>query len=307
MEEIMVKVSNLGYPRLGEQREWKQAIEAFWAGNLEQKDLEKQLKQLRINHLKKQKEAGIDLIPVGDFSCYDHVLDLSFQFNIIPKRFDEYERNLDLYFAIARGDKDNVASSMKKWFNTNYHYIVPEWEVETKPHLQNNYLLDLYLEAREVVGDKAKPVITGPITYVSLSSGIVDFEATVQRLLPLYKQVFQDLIDAGATYIQIDEPIFVTDEGELLVDIAKSVYDFFAREVPQAHFIFQTYFESAVCLDKLSKLPVTGFGLDFIHGRAENLAAVKQGLFREKELWSKYLGSKFRRNVGFIGRDRSLC
>lgn len=112
----MVKVSNLGYPRLGEQREWKQAIEAFWAGNLEQKDLEKQLKQLRINHLKKQKEAGIDLIPVGDFSCYDHVLDLSFQFNVIPKRFDEYERNLDLYFAIARGDKDNVASSMKKWF-----------------------------------------------------------------------------------------------------------------------------------------------------------------------------------------------
>ncbi|MDM5680511.1 5-methyltetrahydropteroyltriglutamate--homocysteine S-methyltransferase, partial [Staphylococcus aureus] len=84
------------------------------------------------------------------------------------------------------------------------------------------------------VGDKAKPVITGPITYVSLSSGIIDFEATVQRLLPLYKQVFQELIDAGATYIQIDEPIFVTDEGELLVDIAKSVYDFFAREVPQA-------------------------------------------------------------------------
>lgn len=304
MEEIMVKVSNLGYPRLGEQREWKQAIEAFWAGNLEQKDLEKQLKQLRINHLKKQKEAGIDLIPVGDFSCYDHVLDLSFQFNVIPKRFDEYERNLDLYFAIARGDKDNVASSMKKWFNTNYHYIVPEWEVETKPHLQNNYLLDLYLEAREVVGDKAKPVITGPITYVSLSSGIVDFEATVQRLLPLYKQVFQDLIDAGATYIQIDEPIFVTDEGELLVDIAKSVYDFFAREVPQAHFIFQTYFESAVCLDKLSKLPVTGFGLDFIHGRAENLAAVKQGLFREKELFAGIVNG---RNIWAVNLEETLA
>lgn len=304
MEEIMVKVSNLGYPRLGEQREWKQAIEAFWAGNLEQKDLEKQLKQLRINHLKKQKEAGIDLIPVGDFSCYDHVLDLSFQFNVIPKRFDEYERNLDLYFAIARGDKDNVASSMKKWFNTNYHYIVPEWEVETKPHLQNNYLLDLYLEAREVVGDKAKPVITGPITYVSLSSGIVDFEATVQRLLPLYKQVFQDLIDAGATYIQIDEPIFVTDEGELLVDIAKSVYDFFAREVPQAHFIFQTYFESAVCLDKLSKLPVTGFGLDFIHGRAENVAAVKQGLFREKELFAGIVNG---RNIWAVNLEETLA
>ena len=304
MEEIMVKVSNLGYPRLGEQREWKQAIEAFWAGNLEQKDLEKQLKQLRINHLKKQKEAGIDLIPVGDFSCYDHVLDLSFQFNVIPKRFDEYERNLELYFAIARGDKNNVASSMKKWFNTNYHYIVPEWEVETKPHLQNNYLLDLYLEAREVVGDKAKPVITGPITYVSLSSGIIDFEATVQRLLPLYKQVFQDLIDAGATYIQIDEPIFVTDEGELLVDIAKSVYDFFAREVPQAHFIFQTYFESAVCLDKLSRLPVTGFGLDFIHGRAENLAAVKQGLFREKELFAGIVNG---RNIWAVNLEETLA
>ncbi|MGT2907026.1 5-methyltetrahydropteroyltriglutamate--homocysteine S-methyltransferase [Streptococcus dentiloxodontae] len=281
----MVKISNLGYPRLGEQREWKKLIESYWAGSISQEDLETQAKELRLEILKKQLDAGLDYIPVGDFSLYDHILDLSVQFGIIPKRFAQEEINLDLYFAIARGNKDNVASSMKKWFNTNYHYIVPEW-TKSKPKLTNQRLLDLYLEAREIVGDKAKPVITGPITYVALSSGVGDFTATVKSLLPLYKQIFTELAAAGATYIQVDEPIFVTDEGAELLEAAKCVYSYFAKEVPEIKLIFQTYFEALSDAEVLAELPVAAFGLDFVHGLEENLAAVQAGYFSEKEIFA---------------------
>ncbi|MGF0070515.1 5-methyltetrahydropteroyltriglutamate--homocysteine S-methyltransferase [Streptococcus orisratti] len=281
----MVKISSLGYPRLGEQREWKKLIEAYWAGNISQEDLEKQAKVLRLTFLNKQLQAGLDFIPVGDFSLYDHILDLSVQFGIIPKRFAKEEVNLDLYFSIARGNKDNVASSMKKWFNTNYHYIVPEWS-KIKPKLTNTRLLDLYLEAREVVGDKAKPVITGPVTYVALSSEVEDFTAAVKSLLPLYKQIFKELVDAGATYIQVDEPIFVTDEGADLLEAAKFVYAYFAKEIPEAKLIFQTYFEALIDSEKLAKLPVAAFGLDFVHGLDENLAAVQDGLFAGKVIFA---------------------
>lgn len=281
----MVKVSNLGYPRLGENREWKKLIESYWAGNISQDELQAQAKELRLSFLKKQADAGLDLIPVGDFSLYDHILDLSVQFGVIPNRFAKEDINLDLFFAIARGNKENVASSMKKWFNTNYHYIVPEWS-KVKPHLTNTRLLDLYLEAKEVVGDKAKPVITGPITYVALSAEVSDFTSAVKKLLPLYKQVFTELVEAGATYIQVDEPIFVTDEGADLLEAAKCVYAYFAKEVPQAKIIFQTYFEALIDAKELSELPVAAFGLDFVHGLEENLEAIEAGYFEGKEVFA---------------------
>ena len=281
----MVKVSNLGYPRLGENREWKKLIEFGEAGDILQEELRAQAKDLRLEFLKKQADAGLDFIPVGDFSLYDHILDLSVQFGVIPKRFAKEETNLDLYFAIARGNKDNVASSMKKWFNTNYHYIVPEWS-GVKPQLTNTRLLDLYLEAKEVVGDKAKPVITGPITYVALSSEVGDFTVAVKKLLPLYKQVFVELVEAGATYIQVDEPIFVTDEGADLLEAAKDVYAYFAKEVPEAKLIFQTYFEALIDAKDLSELPVAAFGLDFVQGFNENLEAIEAGYFANKEVFA---------------------
>lgn len=281
----MVKVSNLGYPRLGENREWKKLIELYWAGDILQEELRAQAKDLRLEFLKKQADAGLDFIPVGDFSLYDHILDLSVQFGVIPKRFAKEEINLDLYFSIARGNKDNVASSMKKWFNTNYHYIVPEWS-GVKPQLTNTRLLDLYLEAKEVVGDKAKPVITGPITYVALSSEVGDFTVAVKKLLPLYKQVFVELVEAGATYIQVDEPIFVTDEGADLLEAAKDVYAYFAKEVPEAKLIFQTYFEALIDAKDLSELPVAAFGLDFVQGFNENLEAIEAGYFANKEVFA---------------------
>ncbi|EHI69649.1 5-methyltetrahydropteroyltriglutamate--homocysteine S-methyltransferase [Streptococcus ictaluri] len=282
----MVNVSNLGYPRLGENREWKKLIESYWNGDINnQESLLSQAKVLRLEFLNKQNEQGVDLIPVGDFSLYDHILDLSFQFNIIPDRFKDESLDLDLYFALARGNKDHIASAMKKWFNTNYHYLLPEWGKD-KPRLNHNRLLDLYKEARDIIGDKAKPVITGPITFVALSSGIVDYTSAIKSLLPLYKDIFIDLVDAGATYIQVDEPIFVTDEGHSFLEAAKLVYAYFAKEIPEAKLIFQTYFEALGDAKILAELPVAAFGLDFIHGLDDNLQAIKNGYFKNKVIFA---------------------
>ncbi|HEL1008732.1 5-methyltetrahydropteroyltriglutamate--homocysteine S-methyltransferase [Streptococcus oriscaviae] len=281
---MTLKTSTLGYPRLGEHREWKFLIESYWAGNITQEELLDKTKELRLSFLKKQADAGLDLIPVGDFSLYDHILDLSLQFNIIPKRFKDRDITLDLYFDIARGNKDHVASAMKKWFNTNYHYIVPEFN-NVKPQLTHNRLLDLYSEAKDIIGDKAKPVIVGPLTYVSLASGVDDFTATVKKLLPLYKQIFKEFTQAGANYIQVDEPIFVTDEGASLLEAAKCVYAYFAEEVPEAKLIFQTYFEGLISKE-LAELPVAAFGLDFVHGLEDNLKLIHEGYFKDKVVFA---------------------
>ncbi|AME08966.1 5-methyltetrahydropteroyltriglutamate--homocysteine methyltransferase [Gemella sp. oral taxon 928] len=279
----MTKISNLGYPRLGEKREWKKLIEGYWNKTIRQNELFEETTKLRKEFLKKQFDAGVDFIPVGDFSLYDQILDLSIQFNIIPKRFSDRKVDIDLFFDIARGNKKHVASALKKWFNTNYHYIVPEWD-NAQPKLNNTRLLDLYKEAREIVGNKAKPVITGPITFIALSSGVSDFKDALNKLVPLYTKVFKELVTAGATYIQIDEPIFVTDEGKNYIEYAYEVYNHFNKNI-NATLIFQTYFEALVSSEKLIDLPVA-FGLDFVHGLEENLSYIESGLFKNKTVFA---------------------
>lgn len=145
-----VQSSNLGYPRLGEKREWKKALENYWNHKISEEQLLSETKELRLRALKKQQDKGIELIPVGDFSFYDHILDTSITFGIVPKRFN-YETgkvDLDTYFEVARGNDGAVASEMTKWFNTNYHYIVPEL-VDAKPQLTENRALFYYEEAKK--------------------------------------------------------------------------------------------------------------------------------------------------------------
>ena len=175
----MTKVisSNIGYPRIGEQREWKKALEKFWSGKITENELLKETNAIRLEGLRKQQEKGIDLIPVGDFSLYDHVLDTSIMFGVVPKRFQNNgaKTSLETYFAIARGTKDAIASEMTKWFNTNYHYIVPEFD-DVKPILTENRPLTFYQEAKEELGIEGKPVILGPITFLKLGKGYADAE-----------------------------------------------------------------------------------------------------------------------------------
>src|SRR5699024_2691847 len=222
-----IKSSNLGYPRIGEQREWKRALESFWNGEITQSTLIEKTDAIRLHNLKKQQEQGIDLIPVGDFSLYDHVLDTSATFGIVPDRYEYNGGKVDVntYVAIARGVDEAIASEMTKWFNTNYHYIVPELD-GAKPTLVENRALTYYNEAKEKLGIDGKPVILGPITYLQLSKGFEadEFASLVDTFTPLYVQILEELQAAGATWVQIDEPIFSTDVDEDVIAAAEKVY-----------------------------------------------------------------------------------
>lgn len=303
----MTKVisSNIGYPRIGEQREWKRSLEKYWNQSISEEELLKQTKELRLENLKKQQDAGVELIPVGDHSLYDHVLDTSATFGVVPHRYGYKGGAVDLetYFAIARGVKDAVASEMTKWFNTNYHYIVPELN-DAKPALVDNRALRFYKEAKEELGIDGKPVILGPITYLKLSKGYdeANFGSLVKTFIPLYVQVLKELAEAGATWVQIDEPIFSTNVSQEVVEYAKEVYEAFNQEVPEINVIFQTYFERIFHYEEIIKLPVQGIGIDFVHG--ESLEQLKTygfpkdkvlaaGVINGRNVWRADLEKKF--------------
>ncbi|MEY8643676.1 5-methyltetrahydropteroyltriglutamate--homocysteine S-methyltransferase [Staphylococcus arlettae] len=282
---MTIKTSNLGFPRLGRKREWKKTIESYWSNKISEAELNQQLTDLHKENLLLQKNYNLDSIPVGDFSLYDHILDTSLLFNIIPERFQGREVNNDLLFDIARGNKEHVASALIKWFNTNYHYIVPEWD-NAEPKLNHNVLLERFNYAQSL-NVNAHPVIVGPITFVQLSKGgNQTFEEKVQTLLPLYKEVLQSLVDAGAEYIQIDEPVLVTDASADFENITKQAYDYFAEAGVASKLVIQTYFERAN-IKFLNTLPVKGFGLDFVHDRGYNLEQLKAGdLDQDKAIYA---------------------
>ena len=282
---MTIKTSNLGFPRLGRKREWKKTIESYWSNKISEAELNQQLTDLHKENLLLQKNYNLDSIPVGDFSLYDHILDTSLLFNIIPERFQGREVNNNLLFDIARGNKEHVASALIKWFNTNYHYIVPEWD-NAEPKLNHNVLLERFNYAQSL-NVNAHPVIVGPITFVQLSKGgNQTFEEKVQTLLPLYKEVLQSLVDAGAEYIQIDEPVLVTDASADFENITKQAYDYFAEAGVASKLVIQTYFERAN-IKFLNTLPVKGFGLDFVHDRGYNLEQLKSGdLDQDKAIYA---------------------
>ncbi|MFQ3782955.1 5-methyltetrahydropteroyltriglutamate--homocysteine S-methyltransferase [Staphylococcus saprophyticus] len=282
---MTIQTSNLGFPRLGRKREWKKAIEGYWANKYDLETLHQQLTDLHKENLLLQKNYNLSSIPVGDFSLYDHILDTSLLFNIIPERFQGRDIDDDLLFDIARGNKEHVASALIKWFNTNYHYIVPEWD-NAEPKLNKNVLLERFNYAKSL-NVNAHPVIVGPITFVKLSKGgDQSFEEKVQTLLPLYKEVLQSLVDAGAEYIQIDEPALVTDDSADYEDITKTAYNYFSEANLGDYLVVQTYFER-VNLSFLNSLPIRGIGLDFVHDHGFNLKQIEDGQFdRTKTLYA---------------------
>jgi len=278
----MAKSSVLGYPRIGADREWKKALEAFWAGKLEESEFHEQLREIRLNHLRKQQESGIDLIAVNDFSYYDHILDTATMFGIVPKRFP-YEGGivpLSVYYGIARGTKDATASEMTKWFNTNYHYIVPELDGAV-PVLTENRPLAAYREAKEKLGIEGKPVIVGPLTFLKLSKGYQasETDAWLDKLLPLYVQILRELAHEGVQWVQIDEPILVTKLSEADLERLNTIYETFAASAPGLNIMLQTYFESVENYQDIIQLPVSGIGLDLVHGYKGNLQAIQQSGF----------------------------
>ena len=263
--------STIGYPRIGGKREWKRALESFWNGAITEEELLQKTEEIRLNNLEKQRNIGVDLIPVGDFSLYDHVLDTSVMFGVVPKRF-EYAGGqvpLSTYFDIARGNEDAVASEMTKWFNTNYHYIVPELEGVT-PKLVENRPLAFYKEAKEKLNIEGKPVILGPVTYIKLAKtfGEENFVNLLEQFTPLYIQVLKGLTEAGAEWVQIDEPILTSKLTEEEFDHVQKAYAAISEAVPQLKIILQTYFEKVTNYEQVAALPVHALGLDFVHGNS---------------------------------------
>ncbi|SES38579.1 5-methyltetrahydropteroyltriglutamate--homocysteine S-methyltransferase [Psychrobacillus sp. OK032] len=300
---VNVQSSNIGYPRIGGKREWKRALESFWNGSISEEELITTTDAIRLASLRKQKELGIDLIPVGDFSLYDHVLDTSVMFGVVPKRF-EYtggKVSLETYFAIARGNKEAVASEMTKWFNTNYHYIVPELEGVT-PQLVENRPLTFYKEAKEKVGIDGKPVILGPVTYIKLAR-TENFTSLLQQFTPLYIQLLKELSEAGAQWVQIDEPILTSKLSSEEFEQVKQVYAAIHEAVPELNIILQTYFEKVANYEAVAALPVKGLGLDFVHGDSLELLQ-KHGFPQDKALFAGVIDG---RNVWRANLDEKVA
>lgn len=281
--------SNLGYPRIGNNREWKKLLERYWSHELTEVEFHEEMKQLRLSNLLKQKNKGIDMIPVGDFTYYDHILDHAMMFGIIPERFKQPENSssLNLYFSMARGNKNAQACEMTKWFNTNYHYIVPEFNQQI-PSLVENLPLKAYLEAKDELGIKGKPVIVGPYTFIKLCKGYdeADFLTMFKKILPVYQQLFSEMEGAGVEWVQVDEPYFVTQLSHSDFSLINSAYDLFNRTSPSLKIMLQTYFDSIERYLDIINLPVKGIGLDFVHGSNQNLEALKTEGFPK----DKYLG-----------------
>ncbi|MBM7553245.1 5-methyltetrahydropteroyltriglutamate--homocysteine methyltransferase [Thalassobacillus pellis] len=303
----MTKSSIIGYPRIGEKREWKKALEKYWKGELSEHELRTEVGKIRLQNLIKQKDSGIDLIPIGDFSLYDHVLDTANLFGLIPERFQQQNQDsLQTYFDVARGNKDAVAAEMTKWFNTNYHYIVPEITADAEPKLKENHLLQLFLEAKEELGISGKPVLLGPITFLKLSKGYKseDFNQLLEKLVPQYIQVLRELESAGAEWVQIDEPILSTTITEEDIRSFRWVYHAIKEQLPDLNILLQTYFEAVDHYEEVVSLPVDGIGLDFVHDNGENLKSLQTygfpedkvlaaGVINGRNIWREDLDAAF--------------
>lgn len=256
-----------GYPRVGAKRELKFAVEAFWKGNKSESELRQVAADIRQQNWATQISAGADLLPVGDFSFYDHVLDTVCALGAIPARFgfDPADLSLNQYFQLARGNENQVAMEMTKWFDTNYHYIVPEWHRDTqfKAHAAN---LIAQINEAKATGHDIKPTLLGPISLLWLGkekdAGHNRLEL-LPRLLPEYQKLLRELANAGVDWIQIDEPILAVDIDQEWVDAFAPTYQELA--ITGTRIIIGTYFASvAEYLDLLKALPVNGVHIDCV-------------------------------------------
>lgn len=279
-----------GYPRIGKLRELKFASEKYFRGETDQNALKDLARRLRLSHWSIQKENGISLIPSNDFSFYDTMLDASVLFNIIPKRYQELKLSaLDTYYAMARGYQgpqgDVKALAMKKWFNTNYHYLVPEIDDDTEIKLTGTKPIDEFLEAKEA-NIQTKPVIVGPFTFLKLArftgqKGIPEVKA---QLSNAYAKLTAALEEKGAEWIQFDEPCLVMDLTPEDLSLFKELYLHIFSAKGGAKLLLQTYFgDVRDCYGLLCSLDFDGIGLDFCEG-SQTLSLVKEQGFPDGKL-----------------------
>ncbi len=283
-----------GYPRIGHDRELKRACESFWNGSLSSDELRATGAALRRAHWEAQRAAGIDLIPTNDFTFYDHVLDAIALVGAVPARYhwDGETVDLDTYFAMARGSQraglDVTAMEMTKWFDTNYHYIVPEWRAGQRFRLASTKPFDELAEA-QAQGIPAKPVLVGPLSLVLLGKaqdeGMDLLGETLDGVVAIYGETIERLAAAGAAWIQLDEPCLAQDRSPAELAALRRAYEMLATRKGPARLLVETYFGSVgESYATLAALPVDAIGLDLVRGQ-ENLDLLRRhGLPADKLL-----------------------
>lgn len=257
-----------GFPRVGAFRELKFAQEKYWRKEISEQELLAVAKDLREKNWKHQAAANADYVAVGDFTFYDHILDLQVATGAIPARFGFDSQNLSLeqFFQLARGNKDQFAIEMTKWFDTNYHYLVPEFHADTEFKANAKHYVQQLQEA-QALGLKAKPTVVGPLTFlwVGKEKGAVEFDrlSLLPKLLPVYVEILTELAAAGAEWIQIDEPALAVDLPQAWLDAYQDVYATLSQV--NAKILLSTYFGSvAAHAGRLKALPVAGLHIDLV-------------------------------------------
>jgi len=303
----------IGFPRIGEQRELKRVLEKYWAQEVAFSEVERVALELKHRHWEYQNDAGIDCISCNDFSLYDNMLDTSVMLGAIPERFKGLE-NEALYFAMARGDKERTAMEMTKWFNTNYHYIVPELSLEDSYKLDATKIIREYKEAK-AYGITPKINIIGPLTYLGLSKRIDggDVYGLYGKIMPLYVELLE-IIGAldSSILVQIDEPIFVKDLDAKLLSLIKPTYDTLGHVAKNIDIVVSTYFEHAKeATAVLVHTPIFAIGLDFLYGEEnfDSLEIIAQsgktlvaGVVDGRNIWK----NDIEKTVALLGKIASV-
>ncbi len=333
---MTIKTANLGFPRIGRHRELKFALERYWAGKIDRHDLLNVAATLRAENWAAQKARGIRIIPSNDFSLYDQVLDTSVLVGAVPAAYGWKGGpvDLDTYFAMARGstaatcasgcshgvdDSGNPAQEMTKWFDTNYHYMVPEFTKDQRFELTRNAPLEAFMEAK-ALGHVTRPVLLGPVTFLKLGKALAGgFEPIdlIERLLPVYVQLLAELANAGVEWVQIDEPCFVLDLNERERRALTLTYKTFASEIPQLKIMLATYFGAiGDNLPTALSLPIAGLHLDLVRAPLQLEALIQTapahlvlslGVIDGRNVWRTDLAGLFRRLQPLIeahGRER---
>jgi 5-methyltetrahydropteroyltriglutamate--homocysteine methyltransferase len=264
----MQKSYVIGFPRIGEKRELKKVLEKYWSKQSDFGEVEYVASQLKKRHWNYQKNAKIDFISSNDFSLYDNVLDTTILLGAIPKRFENL-KNEELYFAMARGTETCVAMEMTKWFNTNYHYIVPEISKNTTFKLNSKKVLQEYTEAKEI-GIKTKINLLGPITYLGLSKSVdnSDVFSHINSVVEVYKKLLLEISQLDDEIIvQFDEPLFVKDIDSKILSLINPVYTALSQVSSNIKIVVSSYFEHSNEASKiLINTPIWALSLDFIYG-----------------------------------------
>lgn len=280
----MTRSANLGFPRIGLHRELKKAQESYWKGDIDAAALHAVAKDLRARHWALQRDVGIEVIPSNDFAFYDHVLDTSVLVGAIPPRFSGIADADELYFAMARGTTTAPAMEMTKWFDTNYHFIVPELHKDQTFALDAKKPLAHYNEAK-ALGIETRPVIVGPVTFLSLAKakdpGLNPLDL-IDKLIPVYADLFSQLAAAGAEWVQVDEPVLVLDLSPKQKAAFSRAYERLGAAGPKL--MLTTYFGALLDNAELAAgLPVAGLHIDLVRA-PEQLDAVLAALPEDKVL-----------------------